>query len=124
MIDLLLNKATGPLDLVIINSDLQIVEGEDAERQALEFKLEFFENDWELDLSFGIPYYGRVFQDGVNNADLQGIFRTAIEEEPYIERVDDLTLNIDSQTRILNVSGGAFSKSGDLISFSFTNGSL
>jgi len=122
MIDLKLDKSTGPLDLVIVNGSLQTVEGTDAEAQALEFKLEFFVGDWFMDLAFGIPYYGRVFQRGINITDLEGVFRFAMEEEPYIQRVDKLDLIIDAQLRILKVEGEAFSKSGELINFTLANG--
>jgi hypothetical protein len=120
MTDIALNKSSGVLDIVIQDNALQIVRGDDALRQALEFKLEFFQNDWFLDLAFGIPYYGRVFQRGVNEVDLYGIFQDAIISEPGIESVEDLNVVVDPQSRILRVTGQAFSEEGDPINLEFT----
>lgn len=112
MIDMELSKASGRLDMVVEGGALQFVNGEDELRQRVEFGLEFFQNDWAFDLGFGIPYYGRVFQRGVNTDDLYGIFRFAIEREPGINSVRRLDIEVDAQMRALIVSGSALSDTG------------
>ena len=105
MIDLLLTKESGRLDISVVNGALQLTDGNDELRQRLEFKLEFFQNDWFLDLGFGIPYYGRVLGRGVNLDDLYGIFTVAIEEEPGVNSVRQLDITIDGTMRALSVTG-------------------
>ena len=75
MLDLCLTKDTpsGFLDIKIVDGDLQLIEDQNQDdelRQRVEFKLEFFQGDYASDLSFGVPYYGRVLERGVNWADL------------------------------------------------------
>jgi len=126
MSDLRLTKdgPSGFLDISIVDNDLQLVDGDDELRQRVEFKLEFFQGDYAPDISFGIPYYGRVFGRGVNISDLYGIFAHAIESEDGISYVEDLDISLDSVARVLLVSGSARATSGTTIPLSFTSGGL
>lgn len=126
MTDLKLSKArpSGFLDIVLVDNDLQLVEGDDELRQRVEFKLEFFQGDFRPDISFGIPYYGRVFGRGVNVPDLYGIFVDAIQTEQGISYVERLDINIDAQTRVLMVDGAARATSGAEIPISFASGGI
>lgn len=124
MTSLLMDKSSGNLDIVVTNGALQTVSGDDELRQRLEFKLEFFQNDWFLDLLFGIPYYGRVFQRGVNIDDLHGIFTLAIEEEPGVSHVQTLDINIDASLRVLTVTGQALSDTGVEVEIGSTSGGI
>ena len=122
MTDLLLTKSSGCLDISVVNGELQ-VEPEDL-RQRLEFKLEFFQNDWFLSLGFGIPYYGRVFQRGVNIDDLYSIFSLAITQEPGVAYVRRLDIVTDAMTRVLTVDGEALGDTGDPVELGFTTGGI
>lgn len=122
MKDIMLTKETGVLDIKVVLGDLQMVEADDELRQRVEFKLEFFQNDWFLDLLFGIPYYGRVFQRGVNTDDLYGIFALAISEEPGVAHVQRLDVNIDAQVRVLRVTGRAVSNTANVIELDSISG--
>ena len=124
MTSLLMNKSSGDLDIVVTNGALQTVSGDDELRQRLEFKLEFFQNDWFLDLLFGIPYYGRVFQRGVNIDDLYGIFTLAIEQEPGIAHVQTLNINLDATVRVLTVTGQVLSDTGVEVEIDTTSGGI
>lgn len=126
MIDLTLSKANDDnrLDIVVVNGALQTVENNDELRQRVEFKLEFFQNDWFLDLGFGIPYYGRVFQRGVNLSDLYGVFSLAIETEPGIAQVTFLDLDIDRVARRLTVTGTCESITAQNVEFSSITGEI
>lgn len=115
MKDMLLTKDSGVLDVVFILGDFQMVEGDEGDRQALEFKYEFFQNDWALDLSFGIPYFGSILSEGFNAQDLAGIFERAALEEPYVESVEVLNLDFNTTSRILNVTGSILAKTGVVI---------
>ena len=121
MKDLLLTKESGFLDIKFVNGDLQLVEGPDGDRQALEFKFEFFQNDWALDLAFGIPYFGGVLGTGVNASALVGIFHQAAIEEPYVESVESLTVEADPITRQLSVLGSFLGKTGKAIELNFSS---
>lgn len=122
MTNIMLTKESGVLDIKRVNGRMQTVSGHDAHRQALEFKFEFFQDDWALDLSFGIPYYGGVLGHGVNIAALVGIFETAALNEPYVESVEGFTVEPNVTTRELKVTGNVLSVRGDAIPVDLTTG--
>ncbi len=124
MIDLKLTKASGRLDIEVIDGALQFTDGDDELRQRVEFKLEFFQNDWFLDLLFGIPYYGRVFGKGVNISDLYGIFSDAIVEEPGVNSIRELDINLDATLRALSVDGVILSDTGVILNVDTLTGGL
>ena len=129
MLDFFLTKdrPSGFLDIVITDGALQLIEDtaqDDELRQRVEFKLEFFRGDYAPNLAYGVPYYGRVLERGVNWADLYSIFTSAIEEEPGVSYVEELSIDIDRTTRTLLVDGSARSETGELIPINFISGGL
>lgn len=124
MIDVKLTKASGRLDIEVINGVLQVVEGPDELAQRVEFKLEFFQNDWMHDLGFGIPYFGRVLKRGVDITDLYGVFSFAISEEPGIAYVQELRIVLDPAMRALSVTGSALSESGAVVPINTFSGGI
>lgn len=122
MKDMALTKASGVLDVVFINGSLQLVDGEDGDLQALEFKYEFFQNDWFLGLGFGLPYFGSILSQTFNAQELSGLFENAALEEPYVESVERLDLDFDTSTRQLKVTGAILTKSGVVIPIALESG--
>ena len=116
----LVQTSPGNLDMAIEKGGPVLVTGEDQIRQGLEFKLMFFQNDWFLALDFGVPYFGRVFQRGVNISDLYTVFSTAILEEPGVVRVKQLNIDVNARTRVLNVTGSVLASTSSVIEFSST----
>ena len=111
MIDIKLSRESGVLDMPVVNGAPLLVSGDDETQQRIDFKMNFFENDWFADLGFGIPYFGRVLQRGVNIDDLYGVYERAIVEEPGVERAE-VKLTIDPQIRVLRVSATVVLSSG------------
>lgn len=129
MLDLYLtkNRPSGLLDVVVADGALQLIDDNDPDeerRQRVEFKLEFFQGDYAPDLTFGVPYYGRVLERGVNFSDLYSIFASAIEAEEGVAYVEDLVLDTDNVSRTLLVSGTFRSVSGATIPINFVSGGL
>ena len=113
MTDLLITKnLSNQRDITIVNGALQLVEGDDEIVQGVELKILSFVGDWFLDLVFGIPYWGRVFARGINEADLYGIFTLAIQQSDGIEAVENLNIDIDSRTRTLDLTAKAYTSTG------------
>lgn len=113
MTDLLITKnLSNQRDITIVHGALQLVEGDDEIVQGVDLNLLSFVGDWFLDLSFGIPYWGRVFVRGINEADLYGIFTSAIQNSDGIEAVEDLNIVIDSSVRSMDLTAKAYTSTG------------
>ncbi len=115
---LMTKNLAGFRDITIVNGALQLVEGDDEIVQGVEFNLLSFVGDWFLDLTYGIPYWGRVFARGINEADLYGIFTQAIQDSDGIEAVEDLNIEINSRARELRVTAQAYTETGNPLTIS------
>lgn len=101
-------------DLDITAGDLVLVSDADAILQAVRIRLQFFQGEWFLDESAGLPYFQDILVKNPDMNVLQFLFRKAILETPGITAVNALTLSVDSATRSLSVSYRASSDVGEL----------
>lgn len=118
MTDVKLTKETCTFDIELddTNSPRLATEEEELE-QRCGFKLEFFINDWFLDLGFGVPYYGEVFRRGVSTGDLYSIFEEAVAEEEGVQRVLETRVQLESRTRTARIQLRALADSGEELNF-------
>jgi hypothetical protein len=80
-------------DLAIINGNLAISSGSGAVLQAVRSRLGFFQGEWFLDESVGIPYWQQIL--GIKNPPLPAIreiFRKEIATTPGIASVTSIDL--------------------------------
>lgn len=66
--------------------------------------LNFFQGEWFLDQNEGMPYFESIL---VKNPDLQaikGIFRKALLDVNHVERVNEMDIVLDDQTRVAQVN--------------------
>lgn len=97
MSDLLqvLTPGTGDYcDLAVVNGELQLVDGNAEVQQLLTQRLRTFLGECLLDTSLGIPYIQQIFQKGIGQDVLEGIFRQAITETPGVLSIVDFTLDL------------------------------
>lgn len=93
------------LDLDLVAGQLVIVEGQEEIKQHLEQRLRTFLNEWFLDLSIGLPYFEEVLKKQVNTNAIDSIFIDEIVQCPGVIRLLDFNLDLDKETRQLNVTG-------------------
>lgn len=90
-------------DWEISGGDLQLIGDGPAIVQAVQIALEFFQGEWFLDVSAGIPWWQSVMIKNPNPNQLEGIFRSAILAVDGVQAINSLTLTYDSQQRTLTI---------------------
>lgn len=101
-------------DLAIENDSVVLVEGVDAVAQDIDIRLKFFLGEWFLDRRLGVPYYEKILGQKPRLAAIKSIFRAAILTTPGVTAVNDLTVEYDGTSRVLNVSFLATSTEGTI----------
>lgn len=105
-------NADGDLDVSM--GDFTLTRGVEAIQQAIKIKLQFFQGEWFLDLTAGVPFYQSVLVKNPSPSVLQSIFRKAILEVPGVLAVTSLNIVISRVTRALTVSFTATTDVGEL----------
>lgn len=104
-------------DLVLTDSDLTLVDGDEAVAQNIVIRLKFFRREYFLDTRMGIPYRTDVF---IKNPDLlliRQIFRRAIETTAGVEEVTEFEAELDTTRRHLSIRFRAQLSSGTELVF-------
>lgn len=94
----------GAGDLVIENGDLALVADEPAVRQAINIGLRFYQGEWFLDETAGIPWFERVFIKGANYNEVRQWIRLTILAVPDVRDVTSTTFAYARATRELSVN--------------------
>jgi hypothetical protein len=111
-------KLTSGHDLDLSTRDLQIVRGDDAIKQQLAIRLQFFLGEWFLDESIGIPYWTEIFIKDPHLVAIRSFYREAIVTTPGIASITRLELDFDGATRGLDVEFTAVKDDGSTLDFS------
>lgn len=101
-------------DLDISTGDFTLTRGVEAIRQAIQIKLQFFQGEWFLDLTAGVPFYQSVLVKNPSPGVLQSVFRKAILEVPGVLEVTTLSITTNRATRGLTVTFTATTDVGEL----------
>lgn len=91
-------------DLSISRGDLVLVTGATAIVQAVAIELQFYQGEWFLDLSAGVPYFQEVLVKNPAVEVLQTVFRDVILSVPGVSALTSLNLTTVPQTRALQVA--------------------
>ena len=124
MSDLRTTENVKPVDIVIVNGDLVVVEQLEAVRQRLEIRLDIQKGEWFMDLRDGLPWRESVF---VRNPDIGAI--TALFTErilstpdvlfnglsyPSVIRLDSFSISYDNVTGDLRIDFRAITPFGTI----------
>ena len=101
MADLLIDVATGDLDLS--TNDAQLVTGSDEIAQHLRIRLKFFLGEWFLDTRLGVPYYQEILKKGAKLTVVQEVLRVVILSTPGIIEILSFSFDLVSVTRSLSL---------------------
>lgn len=87
------------------------VTGAERIAQSLNISLRTWMGEWYLDLLHGVPYVESVLGKNTQTLVLS-VFRTQILQVPGVRQVETLTLDLDNETRALQVYVKAVSAEG------------
>lgn len=110
--DIRLNEITHDIELV--NADLGFVTKNEAVTQFLRQRLKFFETEWFLDETKGIPYFDQILIKGPRASVIDAIFKREILETNGVVELKSFSLDLDPAARALTLSFKARSTDGDI----------
>lgn len=110
--DLLLDRQTH--DLKFVDGDL-VLSADVA--QAVKVRTLFFEGEWFLDRSAGIPYFAEVFVKPVNLDLVATLFRDAIVNTPGVLGLTRFVSGYQPDTRTFTLDWAASTDEGEISDF-------
>lgn len=90
-------------DMAIEGGKLVLTSGVEATRQRLEQRLKLFFGEWFLDKSRGVPYFEQVFTKQPNPTLIDAVFKREILLDPAMRELQEFSLDLDPETRVLTV---------------------
>lgn len=110
MIGRALNKNN---DLVIEDGEFKLVRDGAEVVQHVRTRLQFYANEWFLDLTAGTPYFEQIFIKPVDLANVESILKTRILQTPGVLRLIDFAMSyIGESQRKLTVTFSAETEYG------------
>ncbi len=97
-------KLNNEHDIFITGQDLTLTEPDDDVIQRLDIRLQFFEEEWFLDITAGIPYLQTIFQKGTPLTTISSIFIQDINAADGVDEVLEFALDFQGDDRILTVT--------------------
>ncbi len=95
-------------DLVIQGGQLKVVEDGAETVQHVRTRLQFYLEEWFLDLQSGTPYFQEIFTKPVNLANIESIFKSRIINTPEVEILTEFSMEYEGDSkRKLTVSFSA-----------------
>lgn len=95
-------------DLIIQSGQLRLVEDGAEAVQHVRTRLQFYLEEWFLDLQAGTPYFQQIFTKPANLANIEPIFKTRILGTPEVERLLEFSMDYEGgSVRKLTVSFSA-----------------
>ena len=102
-------------DLMILNGQWRISKNAAYTIQSLKCRLQFFSNEWFLDLTAGLPYFESVFTKPINLDALEDIYKREILQTPTLASLETFESNYNSATRALIISFSATTDYNEII---------
>jgi len=95
-------------DLIVSKGQLKLVEDGAEVVQHVRTRLQFYLEEWFLDLKAGTPYFQQIFVKPVNLANVESIFKTRILNTPEVEKLIEFSMEYEGgSSRKLTVSFSA-----------------
>ena len=95
-------------DLIIESGKLKLVEEGAETIQHVRTRLQFYMEEWFLDLQAGTPYFQQIFTKPVNLANIESIFKARILGTPEVERLIEFSMDYEgASSRKLTISFSA-----------------
>jgi hypothetical protein len=101
-------------DLIIENSDLQLVDEREWLLQSVKIKFLFFLGEWFLDTTAGLDHFGLVLVKDPDLNLIDNMFKIALIEYDEIIEILDYSSSLDTVTRELTVSFSCSTTYGEI----------
>jgi len=102
-------------DLRLTNGQFTLLSGAAGTAQHLRNRFKFFKGEWFLDGRLGIPFFEEVYIKSPRLNFLRALFRKVIETTTDINRVDSMTLSLNTGTRTLTLTFVAILEDGSIL---------
>lgn len=95
-------------DLVVQSGQLKLVSEGAEVAQHVRTRLQFYLEEWFLDLQAGTPYFQQIFTKPANLANIESIFKSRILNTPEVETLTEFSMDYEGNSvRKLTVSFSA-----------------
>ena len=95
-------------DLIVEKGQLKTVSEGAEVVQHVRTRLQFYLEEWFLDLQAGTPYFQQIFTKPANLANIESIFKSKILNTPEVETLTEFSMDYEgSSVRKLTVSFSA-----------------
>lgn len=91
-------------DLVFTDGDLSIISGLEATQQRLQVKLLFFFNEWFLDTTLGLDWFGTVYIKSPDQTLIDNMILVSITDDPSIISVLEYSSSYNILYRRLTIA--------------------
>lgn len=96
------------------NGSLALVEEGAETVQHVRTRLQFFLEEWFLDLTAGTPWFQTILVKPINLGTVESIIKARILETPGVEELTAFSMAFDSDTRFLDVEFSAVTVYGTI----------
>lgn len=87
-------------DAVFVNGDTKVTYfAADVVAQRLTIRLRTFLGEWDFNVTYGVPYFQRIFKKGVTKVTVDNLFREQILAEAGVLEIKTFTSVLDVATR-------------------------
>lgn len=95
-------------DLIIKSGQLKLVEDGAETVQHVRTRLQFYLEEWFLDLQSGTPYFQQIFTKPVNLANIESLLKSRILNTPEVDKLIEFSMQYEgASVRQLTVSFSA-----------------
>ena len=95
-------------DLIVESGQLKLVTDGAEVVQHVRSRLQFYLEEWFLDLQAGTPYFQQIFTKPANLANIESIFKSRILNTPEVETLTEFSMDYEGgSVRKLTVSFSA-----------------
>lgn len=102
-------------DIFVDKGQLKLVENGAEVVQSVRTRLQFYLEEWFLDLTAGTPYFQEIFTKPANLANIESIFKTRILNTPGVELLIEFSMVYEGDSvRKLTVSFSAQTIFGEI----------
>lgn len=111
--DLLLDQTSN--DLTIVNGELQFTTKKpDEVRQRLGIRLKTFQNEWFIDLDYGIPYMQQIISQARRKDEVDVLLLSEIRSEDGVDGVSSFSSSWDRYNRLYDFTAEIITSNGDV----------
>lgn len=95
-------------DLIIEAGNFKLVKDGAEVIQHVRTRLQFYFEEWFLDLKSGTPYFQEIFTKPVNLSNIESIFKARILNTPEVLKLNEFAMQYEGQSkRVLTVTFSA-----------------